>query len=182
MATDWPGHGATNRHISIPANCDCQILFTLDNQPPWFYQYDAFNASPPTWWAWMNGLKFFYPTEHEFGCEYRYQILDPFTLDFKELLLTIEIQPSEPDQIVATLRATHIGGVQTSQYTNSVATGVIPGPRVNRSTVWTFPANTWIMIVDSPIAQGSPNVLCSLFPQDCLVGWEWGELLPISVP
>ena len=179
MATDWPGHGAVNRHVHYPARCACSILFTEDNEPPWFYESEnIFETGPGAWWLWMNAPLLLYPFGEENLCVFLYQLLDPFNNNFLELRLLLEIQASEPDQIVATLRATRIAGLQSTQYTNQIATGVIPGPRAPRPTIWLFPLNNWVKVVDEPAVIGPPTCFTLCAPKDCVPNWNWGTPLP----
>lgn len=181
MATDWPGHGAVNRHVHYPANCSCQKLFTEHNEPPWFFLCIGQQTATSAWWHWMAGTKYLYPTEHELHCEYKYQYLNPVDLEFRELLLTFVSQVTEPDQIEYILRATRVSGLTGLQYENALGTGVIPGPRIARGNIWTFPVAGWSLIGMDPLGIGPPPFDMSCAPEDCLAGWSWGELLPAEI-
>lgn len=112
------------------------------------------------------------------GCTYTVLNIVTAQQELWQLDLMLLIEETEPDQIVARLRAVHNKAFQVSNYTNTIATGVLPGPRINRGMVWVFPADNWVVFQDEPAIKGPPAITLHLVPLDCIFEWSWGEPLP----
>jgi len=178
MATDWPGHAATNRHPHKPVNCACWQFFSANNEPAWVYLWDAIGPQSNTNLEYLNRAHYLTPDRTSNACRWKYSDLGQDLEFTREIFL--EIKPGQAQAFYYMEWRIKVYSLFINvEYEQASSNIIAAGDRWTRGTSFTSADGAWGRIEDSPIPDWGPPIGYGvLTPLDCLPGWEVGDPIP----
>ena len=182
MGTDWPGVPAFIRTPHFSNKCTCNKFFRPGMAPVPFYKWQGLPQTD-TRFTWLEESRWLIPsTDTLLDCQWRYAKFDIPQDQLEELFIRLVIDQNFPETFNFVVHVfLDFGGQQYGWRTVIEDLPWRDSPPPARGTIWDTGWSAWLQFLGPPFPMtpvGSPTI----FPAECIPGWEWGETIPDPAP